>query len=334
MDLRTAWGGSALALALVLGAAHAGAQAPSGVDPVLAARTVGYEGIAAYQAGDYALAERKLNHAYRLLPVPSLGLWSARTLAKLQRLVEASARYTEVTRSMLLAGDADVQRQAKAEAEQELAALLPRIPALQLRLDGARWDEVHVWVDGIERSVAAREGALPVNPGERLIQAQRGAQQLTQRVTAVEAQSHTLVLRFAPSAAVSAATVAPPPGPVVPAAEATAPVAAPRGADDPWRTVGWVGVGVGGSALLLSGVAGLVAWSKLDDFDCSTGPCTSSDRDAVDGYNSLVTASTVGYLAGGVLAGAGALLLLREQLWGSDVEVGVGARSVTVSGRF
>lgn len=331
MNLRTAWGGAALALALVVGTARAGAQAPSGVEPRLAARTLGYEGIAAYQAGDYALAERKLNHAYRLLPVPSLGLWSARALVKLQRLVEASARYSEVTRSMLLAGDADVQRQAKSDAERELAALLPRIPTLELRLEGARWDEVSVWVDGIERSNVAREQAMPVNPGERLVQAKWGAQQVAQRVTAVESQRRAVVLRFSPARPAAAPASLGADGPALAGA---APQLPEQDGGDPWRTVGWVGVGVGGSALLLSGVAGLVAWSKLEDFDCSGGPCTSSDRDAVDGYNSLVTAATVGYVAGGVIAGAGALLLLREHLWGSDVELGVGALAVTVSGRF
>jgi hypothetical protein len=56
-----------------------------------AARTLGYDGVKAYNAGDYAVADQKLEKAYRVLKVPSLGLWSARTLVKLGRLVEASA---------------------------------------------------------------------------------------------------------------------------------------------------------------------------------------------------------------------------------------------------
>jgi hypothetical protein len=94
-----------------------------------AARTLGYDGVKAYNAGDYAVADQKLEKAYRVVKVPSLGLWSARALVKLGRLVEASERYREVTQLEVSGGEQAVQKQAQADAQSELDSLTPRIPS-------------------------------------------------------------------------------------------------------------------------------------------------------------------------------------------------------------
>jgi hypothetical protein len=347
--IRVAGAGFAVALACVLCVPLAAAQTGSGTDPVLAARALGYEGIGAYQAGDHVLASQKLNRAYQLLPVPSLGLWSARALAKLNFLVEAAQRYDEVSRSTLLAGDADVHRRAQAEAARELAELLPRIPSVSLQLRNAAWSEVSVSVDGREISGAARQAPIPVNPGERLIEAQRGEQRATVRVNAVEKLRSTAVLNFstinfptASSPAGNSPAATPPASGLQggaalaqwPDASSTASTVNDAGSRAMWRTVGWVGIGVGGSALVLSGAAGLVAWAQLDEFNCRRDPCTSGDPDRVETYNALVTASTVGYISGALIAGAGALLLYRYGARDADLELAVGAGSLALGGRF
>lgn len=45
----------------------------------------------------------------------------------------------------------------------------------------------------------------------------------------------------------------------------------------PWRSVGWVGVGVGSGVLALSGVLGLVAAGKRSSFqeECPNDACPS-----------------------------------------------------------
>src|SRR3978361_1700708 len=63
-----------------------------------AARDIASAGVAAFQHNDFALASEKLEQAYRLLKVPSFGLWSARALVKTGRLVQAAERYREVVR--------------------------------------------------------------------------------------------------------------------------------------------------------------------------------------------------------------------------------------------
>jgi Tfp pilus assembly protein PilF len=62
-----------------------------------AARAMGNSGVEAYQAGNYQEAVDRLEKAYGIARVPSLGLWSARALRKLGLLVEAANRYLETS---------------------------------------------------------------------------------------------------------------------------------------------------------------------------------------------------------------------------------------------
>src|SRR6185369_14754613 len=58
-----------------------------------AARSLGYAGVEAFERREYGPALDKLEKAFAVLRVPSIGLWSARALARLGRLVQASERY-------------------------------------------------------------------------------------------------------------------------------------------------------------------------------------------------------------------------------------------------
>src|SRR5688572_21923146 len=113
---------AALLLSTALAAAPARAQSDEDASQI-AARTLGYAGVEAYNQGDYASASDKLENAYRLFPVPSLGLWSARALIKRDLLLEAAARFAEVGGLPIEVGDAPVQERAKADAEREQAEL-------------------------------------------------------------------------------------------------------------------------------------------------------------------------------------------------------------------
>jgi predicted deacylase len=128
------WSRFAIGVVFLLSTGAASAQA---VDDATrgAARTLGYDGVKAYQSGDYPVANEKLDKAYRVLKVPSLGLWSARALVKVGRLVEASERYAEVSRLPTSGGDETVQKQAQVDARAELEALAPRVPSLNMRFE-------------------------------------------------------------------------------------------------------------------------------------------------------------------------------------------------------
>lgn len=84
----------------------------------------------------------------------------------------------------------------------------------------------------------------------------------------------------------------------------------------PQRLLGFVALGVGGAGLLVGAVSGGLAVSRHGSLidACPTGHCRPDQKAAlqpdVDAYNTLGAVSTVGFLAGGVVAGAGVILLL------------------------
>src|SRR6202012_508338 len=138
---------SSAALPVSLGAAPAPADT---VDAAARspARKLGGEAGKLFEAGDYAGALDKFNPADSLVPAPTLGLYAARCLVKLGRLVEASERYLEVTRMQLDRTAIPVMRKAQVDAVAERERLQPTIPTLEVRVEGPRGDGVEVAVDG------------------------------------------------------------------------------------------------------------------------------------------------------------------------------------------
>jgi hypothetical protein len=296
-----------------------------------AARDLGSQGVKAFQAGDYAAALAKLEKAYALVPAPSLRLWQARVLAKQGKLLAASEQYLAATRMELGSGDASVQQKAQEAAASERAELLPRIPGLTLELEGASAEELSVTIDGQPVAAALLGENMPVDPGERVIVAVRGAERLEVKVKPAESEHLHVPLRFTQGAAVgpvpapSAAAAVPVPAPTeaAPAPKATAApqseastVATPAAPSKTplTRTLGWIGVGVGGAGIVVGSVAGAVLLGRKGDFEsgesCRDFKCAPTKSSDVDSFNTLRTVSGAGFIAGGVLLAAGVGLLL------------------------
>src|SRR5262245_34552538 len=115
----------AICVLFLLGSAPSPALAEDDAATRAAARKLAEDGVAALQAGDAATAVQKLDKAFRTLQAPSIALWSGRALVKQGKLVEAAERLLEATR-LPVSGDAQVQQQAKADAQKELDQLRPR----------------------------------------------------------------------------------------------------------------------------------------------------------------------------------------------------------------
>jgi hypothetical protein len=176
---RAAIGGlAALLMSTAVGRARAQELPAAAVDdPARArARALGYAGVEAYDSGDYAAASAKLEESFRLLRVPSLGLWSARALVGLGRWVEAERRYGVVAELTVGANDPPVQRAAQEDARREQVALQRRLPSLLVHVSGAAIDEVTVSVDGGLRSSAELATALLVDPGRHEVSGVRGSE--------------------------------------------------------------------------------------------------------------------------------------------------------------
>lgn len=318
---------SLLALALALLAAPGIASAQADDATRSAARTLGYSGVEAYQAGDYATASDKLEKAYRILQVPSLALWSARALVRLGRLVEASERYRDALRLSPEGGDVDVQKRAQTEAASELEALKPRVPVLIIQLRGAKPREVALVIDGVRSTTELIGEARPTNPGEHRVVVRRGAEQLVRDIALAEGEQRTELFELAEQPVATPAVAA------SPAVDSALRAEAAEGGTAR-RTFGFVALGVGGASLVASGIVTGLALGKKSDLGCVDNRCDPSVSDEVESYNSLRTVSTITFFAGIALGAAGAVLVVSAPATAERVALAVGPGSVGITGSF
>ena len=319
---------------LTLSLAVGSAQAQSDEDANrAAARALGEAGIAAFNAGDYVIALDKLSRAHELVGLSTTGLWMARSLVKVGRWVEASEQYLAVTRMTLPEDASELHRNALGEAARERQELLPRIPQLTLRIDGLPAGSApEVSIDGVAVPGALIGAARPTNPGDHQVQARAGGQQQSAQVSLGEGERRTVAIRF------EGLATAPAPDPNAAPPADPAPEQPPDGATgSTQRILGWVAVGLGGAGLVVGGVTGGMAVgerSTLSD-ECPDKECGPDQHDQVDSYETLRVVSSVGFIAGGVLAAAGVVLLITAP---DDAEQSatwfLGPGSVGLTGRF
>jgi tetratricopeptide (TPR) repeat protein len=310
------------------------------------ARALANDGMVAYQAGDYKSAEESLSRAFASFPAPTLALWSARALEKLGKLVEAEDRYRAAERASVNAGEPEAQRKAKVDARKDRAELLPRIPTLKVRVEGAPLAGVIVRVDGVAIASERLEQPILVNPGERLVTAERGPDLEQVKASLAQGEHKSVLLKFdvKPRAdqALDAYLAEPEAQPPASAAGQAVPAQdwSTSSGSSGWRSVGWAAVGVGGAGLATSVVLAIVANGKRDGFEdeCPENVCppgVSDDvRDDVESYNSLRTLSTVGWIAGGALVVGGIGLLIALPGGGGGLSAEISPGSFALHGQF
>jgi hypothetical protein len=328
-----------LVLALSLASARAHAQQIDDRERS-AARSLAEDGVAALQSGDANGAVDKLERAYQIVHLPTVGVWSARALVKAGRLVSAEERYVEVTR-WTGTGDAR-QDQAKADAARERDELLPRLPTVTLGVDGQKTSDVTITLDG-EPVLAALVGtAIPVDPKHHVAKATRGSETAVQEFDIAEGQKLTVSLKFGGAGATAAA----PPAQAAPLA-----VSAPASnveADHPssssWNTQKTIAVAVGGAGVIAGVVSAVFtanALSKKSDSEtyCKGTRCTDPRGvTALDDAHSAGNVATVFGIAGVALVGAGVALFVTAPSGGSKVAIApsyvVGGGSLVATGSF
>lgn len=306
-----------------------------------AARSAGYEGIRAYESGDLAVAVDKLGRAFDVVKAPTLGLWYARALAKTGNLVEASERYGEVIRLEVTEGKVKEQKQAQADAAADLEALKPRIPSVTLTVTGAS-EDCEVTMDGNAVPLTLLALATPINPGTHRVQAKRGTEVVEETFSIAEGEKKGITLRLKPSKATSPGQTRPAHKPEsgTRAASAGSPARTTSSSTgSTQKTIGWIGLGVGGVATVAGAVSGALVLQKRSQLDgssqCVGTVCTAIERDRLDSYNQMRTVSTIGFIVGAVGLGVGTTLLLttpKPKETGVSAWVGVG--SVGMAGSF
>lgn len=307
-----------LAVALMLAAPVSAARAQVGnVDDETraTARAVAQEGLDFYDKGQYKEALARLEKANTLVSAPTLGLMIARCYQKLGRLVEASERYLDVSRTPLDAKASDLFRKSVADAAREREALMPQIPSVTIVVEGS--GEAIVSIDGKPIPSAMIGLKRLINPGTHRIEVTRGDQRAAEEVTLKQGESQRVTLT---------------------PTKATEGVDAGGGAKASSSTpvqkiVGFVALGVGGAGLVVGAATAGVAAGQLSDLEaagCVNGHCTRAQRAAVDEYNTMRVVSTVGFIAGASLAAGGIVLVLTAPKGKTKQKAGDAAAIINV----
>jgi hypothetical protein len=290
-----------------------------------AARALAAEGTEAFERREYERALDRFDRALSLVRAPTLALMRARTLVELGRWVEAVDTYATLPR----ADDPNnpAFRQAMAEAEHELAALMPRLPRLRVSVRGPDGARPEVRIDGRKLEEALVGVDSPVDPGPHRVEVLlSGRAPEVRDVTVAERDRKELVIELV------APEPAPRPDPVAP----PVPPPAPRESS---------GIGVpaiasfatAGAGFLLGVATGAIALGKKSDLDAvCTVDCPESMRGTLSAFRLHRTLSYVGFGVGVVGAGVGSYFLMSEpEVEGSaQLSLGVSPSGVLVSGRF
>jgi hypothetical protein len=202
-----------LVLAWLLAASHPAAATDD--RSKAAARALAKEAKQDFDGGRFDDAALKFQRAFEVARVPTLAVWAARALVKCGRLVGASELYrlaTQLSPNDLWLGNA--QQTAQEDARREMGELLPSIPKLRVRVEGATRDQVEVSVDQAKIANALLGFEIPADPGRRQIVGRRGAETVEETVELKQQERKEVVLRFSPVELATPEATVPPPGPL------------------------------------------------------------------------------------------------------------------------
>lgn len=287
------------------------------------ARELGLEGIRLYKEGQHASALDKLTRAHELVGLTTTGLWRARCLVALGRLVEASEALFVVARMALPADAKPVHVDAQRKAEQERKAVLARVPRLLIRIDGEIPDDTVVLLDGHVVPPALIGIKQPLDPGQHVLEARGAGTSEETIIVLAEGQVLEVPIRLVDRDG----------------APHRARFGALHGHDDEpapilW-TLGWVATGVGAAGLLAGAITGGLALGERDHLDerCPNRACGPAFHGDVDAFESLRLASTVALIAGGAVTLAGVSMVIVGAVSDADAETDTATRlSLTPSG--
>ncbi|XXT22110.1 tetratricopeptide repeat protein [Sorangium sp. So ce429] len=256
-------------LALTLPAIPAAAiaqQAPPTEQAKAAARNLANKGQDLFDTGRYEEALAAFREAEAQVHAPPLLLMIARSCERLGRLLEARSFYQRIVDEPLALGAPRPFQQAQADARSDLAALAPRIPALEVAVTGAAPAAMVLTLDG-ERI----DQGTPVerDPGDHtLVAVAPGRSPRTRTIRLNEGARERVTIDLTP-----------PPAAAAPRPDSSA-SASPR---SDVRTAVLLGGGVAAGAGLIAGVAfTLVANGKATDAQRQLAAVDAIDGGAVD----------------------------------------------------
>ncbi len=292
-DRRARFTASACALALLLAACPASAEPSKGERE--AARTLMDLGDRKVEAKDYPAALKAYQTADAIMGVPTTGIEVAHTLARMGKLVKAWEAASKVARFPRKPGEPEAFTRARAEGESLAGKLLPRIPTLQIRVEGAQPGAlIELALDGEPLPASAREAPFKVDPGRHeVVLTMNGAEAARGAISLGEGESSPLLLSLGGSA------------------KREDPPGSEGGGRSPLL---YVGLGVGGAGLLAGAITGALSLARTASIKrrCPTlTTCPPSLQGDIDAATTLANVSNAGFgvaVAGAALAVVGLVI--------------------------
>lgn len=262
--------------------------------------------------GKVAEACAKYAESHRLDPKPGTILNVATCHESLGKTATAWADFGEAATFAARAHQADREKFARQHAkdlEKKLSYVTFKFPdtkGLEVTLDG--------------KSFSASGTRLPLDPGEHAVTASAAGKLAWSKTLQVEPgpKETTFEIPALEDDTTKAEPVSPP---VTKETDTTRPLPGPNNTQ---RTLGWVSLGVGVVGLGVGAYFGYRTLQNKSDRDahCVEDACDQAGVDFDRDARTTATASTIGFVAGGVLAVTGVVLVLTSPSGGRSSSIG------------
>ena len=285
----------ALALVAFYWSLSARAQAPDDIPLRSSDQALVESAFRAYERHDYPASVVLFKRASVSAPSLTIRLYLARSRAAMGQLLDAAADYRSVIAGAKAVEANPSERQAIADARDELAQLRPRIPSIEVALGEAeqRSRNLRLVMDGRLITFGV---PLPVDPGQhQVIASDAEGEQSRLRFDIAEGEAKTMGMSWI-------------------SGRANRKPEQVSGGSSARRTWGVVALTVGATGLGIGTVTGIAAMTRYSAAEahcpanrCTQGPAYPEDASA---FRTLRTISAAGYIVGGAGIGTWLGLLL------------------------
>ena len=328
----SAWASAACALLVALGV-NGVARAQAQAADQAAARVALKEGDRLRDAGDLRGALERYTAAQAVLHEPPTGLSIVSAQVGLGLLVEARQTAVDTAGLPVTPGEPGGFAEARSAAAQMAAEIEPRLPVFgvvvipevpySLRIDGTQVPE------------EAKQLRFRTNPGDHVVEiSARGYLRATQTFTLAEGVHQLFQIALVVTPTQSAA---PAPAPPIAAAAASVHTQDVDSASRAQRTRGYIGLVVGGTALVAGTITGVMSFSETSNAkrNCPDNICPDRLRDTLETADTMANVANVLLPIGllGVAYGMFELLTLPDEPEPA-VSFSIGAGGATLRGKL
>ncbi len=294
-------------------------------DDKAAAQALFDEGRKLVDAGKYPEACAKLESSQRLDPGAGTLLWLATCYEKNGQTASAWVTYTDAATA-----SHDRHPDWAARANERAKALFPNLSHLVIDVPSPP-DGVIVKRDGKVLDSGSYGAAMPIDPGHHVIDA-----------SAPNKLPFHKELDVGPKGAQEKVSVTLEPAPVT-QTDSHITVTPPQHTEasssgTAMRIAGGTMIGVGVAGVIVGGLFGGLAIGKKNDASpmCTSdfSRCTSAGKALVDDAMTFATISTIGFIAGGILAAAGVVVFVIAPKSKEAVSVSFAPSGFTIGGAF